>query len=112
MRCDPVGAFGDEYVDLDTFRYLRRDQMSVDLSRVVASEEDLEAGNFYNEHGSPERVSCRVGCESYGGYSVCRIVVYSFNLRKCGEVIGFGVKLGLPLSRRRSVPKFALISTY
>lgn len=96
MRCYPVGAFGDEYVDPDTFRYLRRDQMSVDLSRVVASEEDLEAGNLDDEHGSPERMPGRVRCESYRGYGVRRIVVYSFDLRKCGEVVGFSVELGLP----------------
>ena len=70
--------------------------MSVNLSRVVASEEDLEAGNFNDEHGSPKSMSRRVGCKSYGGYGVSRIVVYSFDLRKCGKVIGFGVELCLP----------------
>lgn len=66
--------------------------MSILLSRVVACEEDFQASDFDEEHGSSKNVACRVWCDSDGGDGVGGIVVDSLYLRKGVEVILFGVE--------------------
>ncbi len=93
VRGDAVGALGNEDVDLHVRGHLGRYQVAVVFARVVACEEDLEAGDLDQEHGRSEHVAGGVGGYADGGDGVGGVVVYCFDLGEGGEVVGFGVEL-------------------
>lgn len=68
--------------------------MAVVFAGVVTCEEDLEPGDFDEEHGGSEDMAGGVGGYADGGDGVRGVVVDCFDLGECGEVVGFGVELG------------------
>jgi len=93
VRGDAVGAFGDKDVDFHVRGHFGRYQVAVVFARIVAREEDLEAGDLDQEHGGSKDVACRIGGYADGGDGVGGVVVYCFDLGEGGEVVGFGVEL-------------------
>lgn len=94
MRCHTESGFGDKNVDFNATGHGGRDQVSVVLAAVVTSEEDVQASNFDEEHGSTENVSGWVRCYADAGVGVSGVESDGLDHGKGTEDVLFIEELG------------------
>jgi hypothetical protein len=82
-----IGRFGDQDINLDALGHLGRHQMSILFARVVAREEDVEAGNLNEKHGGPQHMAGRIRGDANRRDGVGGVVVDSLDLGKRVEMV-------------------------
>lgn len=87
VRGNAVGRLCNEDINLDAFRDLGGNKMSILFTRVIASEEDVETGDLDEEHGRSEHMAGRVGSNSDGGNGMGSMIVDSFNLGESVQMV-------------------------